>query len=105
MRAAFERPVGDTPVWAAGVAAAEGQSEGASDRRGQQQGGGEGARAVGVAQAAGACEPSAAQPAEESGEVSGAAPVLGEFAYATGEWAQWGHHQGYKELLELVASM
>ena len=58
-----------------------------------------------MVQAAGACEPSAAQPAEESGEVSGAAPVLGEFAYATGEWAQWGHHQGYKELLELVASM
>ena len=56
-----------------------------------------------MVQAAGACEPSAAQPAEESGEVSGAAPVLGEFAYATGEWAQWGQHQGYKELLELVA--
>ena len=57
-----------------------------------------------MAQAAGACEPSAAQPAEESGEVSGAAPVLGEFAYATGEWAQWGQHQGYKGVSETADS-
>ena len=98
-----ERASADVVVPAAGVAAVEGQSEGASDSCAPQQGGGEGASAVGVAQAAGASEPSAALPAEESGEVSGTAPVLGDLAYATGEWAQWSHHQGYKELLEVLA--
>ena len=58
---------------------------------------------VGVAPAAGASEPSAVQPAQVSGEVPGPAPRLGELTYATGEWAQWRHHQGYKELLQLLA--
>ena len=43
------------------------------------------------------------QPAQVSGEVPGPAPRLGELAYATGEWAQWKHHHGYKELLQLLA--
>ena len=58
---------------------------------------------VGVAPAAGASEPSAVQPAQVSGEVPGPAPRLGDLAYATGEWAQWRHHHGYKELLQLLA--
>ena len=56
-----------------------------------------------VVPVAGASEPSAVQPAQVSGEVPGPAPRLGELAYATGEWAQWRHHQGYKELLQLLA--
>ena len=66
--------------------------------------GGERASAVGVAQVAGAFEPSAVLPGEESGEVSGRAPRLGELSYATGEWEQWCHHVGYKELLQLLAT-
>ena len=92
-----ERASADGVAQAAGVAAtassaelgaaAEAQSEGASEPRAQQQAGAD----------------SAMQPAEESGELPGTAPRLGELAYATGEWAQWSHHCGYKELLQLPA--
>ena len=92
-----ERASADGAAQAAGVAAtassaelgaaAEAQSEGASEPRAQQQAGAD----------------SAMQPAEESGELPGTAPRLGELAYATGEWAQWSHHWGYKEPLQLLA--
>ena len=85
------------------TASAESVAEAASVSEPSAAGGGESSSAVGVAPAAGASEPSAVQPAQESGEVPGPAPRLGELAYGTGEWAQWRHHPGYKELLQVLA--
>ena len=91
-----ERASADGVAQAAGVAAtassaelgaaAEAESEGASEPRAPQQAGAD----------------SAVPPAEEFDELPGSAPRLGELAYATGEWAQWSHHPGNKELLQLL---
>ena len=32
------------------------------------------------------------------------APCLGDLAYATGEWVQWSHYDGYTELLLLLSA-